>query len=30
MRALAHKQLDSACVEVGHVVLGRGAALNKV
>ena len=30
MRALAHKQLHSASVEVGHVVLGRGAAFNKV
>ena len=30
MRALAHKELHSAGVEVGHVVLGRGATLDKV
>ena len=30
MRTLAHKELDGAGVEVGHVVLGRGAALDKV
>ena len=30
MRALAHKELDGAGVEIGHVVLGRGAALDKV
>ena len=30
MRTLTHKELDGACVEVGHVVLGRGAALDKV
>ena len=30
VRALAHKELDGAGVEVGHVVLGRGAALDKV
>ena len=30
MRTLAHKELDSAGMEVGHVVLGRGAALDKV
>ena len=30
MRALAHKELDGAGVEVGHVVLGRGTALDKV
>ena len=30
MRTLAHKELDGAGVEVGHVVLGRGATLNKV
>ncbi len=30
MRALAHEELDGARVEVGHVVLGRGAALDEV
>ena len=30
MRTLTHKKLHSAGVEVGHVVLGRGAALDKV
>ena len=30
MRTLAHKELDGAGVEVGHVVLGRGATLNEV
>ena len=30
MRALANKELDSARMQVGHVVLGRGAALDEV
>ena len=30
MCTLAHKELDSTGVEVGHVVLGCGAALDKV
>ena len=30
MCAFAHKELHSAGVEVGHVVLGRGATLDKV
>ena len=30
MRTLAHKELHSAGVEVCHVVLGRGATLDKV
>lgn len=30
VRTLAHKELDGAGVEVGHVVLGRGATLDKV
>ena len=30
VRTLAHKELDGAGVEVGHVVLGRGATLNEV
>ena len=30
MRTLAHKELDGAGVEVGYVVLGRGATLDKV
>ena len=30
VRTLAHKELDGAGVEVCHVVLGRGATLDKV
>ena len=30
VRTLAYKELDGAGVEVGHVVLGRGATLNEV